>query len=497
MRLALENLFVRRPEISKVVRGLPNIGSALNGNSFSENLHNIEDAYYVGNSVYSLNYEHESNLFAFNAGGGSPFLTFPFPPVKDAINNLFHTSRLSQYGFASGDEECRITVSEYFNRLVQDEDGFLSFNKNQIIFMNSTTEAFSEVIRLICSPGDVVLFTAPTYGLFTFMPERVGAVSKFISLRESDHWLLNPESLNQSITEINAELRQKGKSNRVVAFVNLNPHNPTGKVMGMKEKNRISQLLNICNQNGVFFIDDIVYRDLCYDSSNTALPAVAIDNSIDNIITLFGTSKCYGLAGARSGAILAHEGIIRGLRNFIFQRMDSTPLQVSFIMKAVFNNDSNTKLEYNKYFPPIIQDYITNWNIVSLLINGAKNHKEKYFDLFKDIFQEFESDTDSILENGINGLGLIKNLVPESGFFAIVDFTSLRGKKCKADNTIISNENDVLLHFYKHANVKLLMGSSFAWPNNNQIVARVSYAFPRKQLIKMFKQLQLAILLLE
>ena len=47
------------------------------------------------------------------------------------------------------------------------------------------------------------------------------------------------------------------KYNRVVAFIKINPHNPTGKVMGRKEAERLKSLTTVCDKNGVFFIDDM------------------------------------------------------------------------------------------------------------------------------------------------------------------------------------------------------------------------------------------------
>ena len=60
-------------------------------------------------------------------------------------------------------------------------------------------------------------------------------------------------------------------------------------------------------------------------------------------------------------------------------------------------------------------------------------------------------------------------------------------------NLIIKSENDVVCWVYNNANIKLLPGSSFAWPVENTVVARVSFAFPEDSLIEMFGQLYTAL----
>ena len=102
----------------------------------------------------------------------------------------------------------------------------------------------------------------------------------------------------------------------------MNPSNPTGKVMGEKEKDLLEQIGKVCEERGVFVIDDLVYRDISYDKDNIAKPMASIKGMFRNTISLFGLSKSYGLASLRAGFIVADEIIIREVVNRIFQGME-------------------------------------------------------------------------------------------------------------------------------------------------------------------------------
>ena len=182
----------------------------------------------------------------------------------------------------------------------------------------------------MCNPGDVVLVTAPSYGLFTIRTERAGAEVEVLNFEKEDAFLVNLSKLAKRIDELNKSLQQvyhrrKGYVPRVVAFLNANPNNPTGKVMGKKQFSLLYEISNVCMKRGVFIIDDLVYRDITYDKENIAMPITTIPKMFRNTISLLGLSKSYSMASLRAGFVVADEIIIREVINRIFQTMDSAP----------------------------------------------------------------------------------------------------------------------------------------------------------------------------
>ena len=253
------------------------------------------------------------------------------------------------------------------------------------------------------------------------------------------------------------------------------------------------KICDVCKRNGVFLVDDIIYLDLCYNAAESAFPAARIPGASEYTITLFGTSKSYGLAGARAGAVLADEAVIRGLRNKIFQQMDSSSLLTSHLMAGAFQSSPERKASYRSYFPQLIQAYRESWSLVQLMICGQSNCRQMPGeDAMRCFFTEFSEDAQKVLERGLFPLSFAGGLAPESGFFALIDFTGLIGKRSQRTGQLILDEMDVIYHFYRSANIKLLTGGSFAWPDPQQIVSRVSFAYSIPELLRAFHQLKKA-----
>ena len=221
--------------------------------------------------------------------------------------------------------------------------------------MPSTSMLFNNIVSIISKPGDVILVTGPNYGLFTIRAERAGAEVEIIPLEKEDNYLVNPKKLADKIDDINESLqkvynRRKGYVPRVVAFLNANPNNPTGKVMGEKEADLLKEIGEVCLKRGVFIIDDLVYRDITFDKDNLAKPIATIPGMFSNTISLFGLSKSYGLASLRAGFVCADEIIIREIINRTFQEIDSSPDIVGRALAGAFNTSKAREVEYNKYF---------------------------------------------------------------------------------------------------------------------------------------------------
>ena len=88
-----------------------------------------------------------------------------------------------------------------------------------------------------------------------------------------------------------------------------------------------------------------------------------------------------------------------------------------------------------------------------------------------------------------------ENLEPESGFFAILDFTKIKGMKYKGN--AIRTEQDLLNFFYATSRTRFLVGQSISWPYPEELVGRVTFSMEDTRLIKGISNIHNAILLLE
>lgn len=489
---SLKRIIEKSPNLEHCVRGLPNLGKNLINGQFSKEVRKIYDAFGLyGNELYSLENERIKSISSRSLGGGSPMRTSAFPLCKEALINIISSDELSDYPMAAGDEESRKIILEYLK-----QEGFKSNNglsEDNIIFTVSSTHAFNIISSIIARPHDVILMTGPNYGLFTFVPERIsGASVEILPLFEEDNWYVNSQKLSKRIDEINADLKTKygeslGYTPKVVAFLNENPHNPLGKVMNEHNKEILEGIGNVCLSKGVFVIDDLIYRDLTYDRDNLAKPMASYEKFFDNTITITGLSKSYGLASIRSGMVVANEIIIRAIRNKIFQTMDSSPVLQGRALAGAFNASERRKKEYNSYFNPIIEEYKYRLELLKVLINGIDFIEDN--NLRAQIEKEirnyaFGYNINQILD-GIPNVDFVNGTIPDSGFFEMLDFTKLKNKVAE-NGRVISDEKELLKYLYEQEKIKLIFGQSISWPNEEQLIGRVTTALPREDLVEHF-----------
>ena len=505
---AIDRLLQQNPNLGERRFGLPEVGGRYDGDSFNPTVQEIADAIeYYG---FEVRDDDITTVPDIDLGSGNPTKYPPFPMAIDEMKKSLD-SYMYKYPYTEGSDEIRKVLLDYiekegfinttpYNYSDIDDKGLCVHN---ITFLPSTSIAFNMVVSLISKPGDVVLVTGPNYGLFTIRAERAGAEVEVLPLSKEDRWLVNPEKLANKIDEINESLqkvynRRKGYIPRVVAFVNANPNNPTGKVMGEKNADLLKEIGEVCLKRGVFIIDDLVYRDLTFDSQNIAKPIATIPGMFRNTISLFGLSKSYGMASLRAGFVVADEVIIRELINRIFQGMDSAPDIVGRALAGAFNVRPERDSIYQDYFSKLRTIYQEKYQLLKALVEGIDSINNS--SLKNRIRSKIENQiTDSkLLKQVLKGLPYTKfpdNLEPESGFFAILDFTKVRGMKY--NNTIINTERDLLTFFYRTYRTRFLVGQSISWPYPNELVGRVTFAIEDNLIISALSQMNQSLHLLE
>lgn len=505
---AIDRLLQQNPNLGERRFGLPEVGGRYDGDSFNPTVQEIADAIeYYG---FEVRDDDITTVPDIDLGSGNPTKYPPFPMAIDEMKKSLD-SYMYKYPYTEGSDEIRKVLLDYiekegfinttpYNYSDIDDKGLCVHN---ITFLPSTSIAFNMVVSLISKPGDVVLVTGPNYGLFTIRAERAGAEVEVLPLSKEDCWLVNPEKLANKIDEINESLqkvynRRKGYIPRVVAFVNANPNNPTGKVMGEKNADLLKEIGEVCLKRGVFIIDDLVYRDLTFDPQNIAKPIATIPGMFRNTISLFGLSKSYGMASLRAGFVVADEVIIRELINRIFQGMDSAPDIVGRALAGAFNVRPERDSIYQDYFSKLRTIYQEKYQLLKALVEGIDSINNS--SLKNRIRSKIENQiTDSkLLKQVLKGLPYTKfpdNLEPESGFFAILDFTKVRGMKY--NNTIINTERDLLTFFYRTYRTRFLVGQSISWPYPNELVGRVTFAIEDNLIISALSQMNQSLHLLK
>lgn len=487
--LSLKRVLENHTYLKERKLGFPYVGKKDN-TSFSKNVEKVVEGFKLyDNLISSLNNDYSKEI---NLTSGNPMKYKPFKLSIEEMKKVLNNNYLNNYPYSEGDDSVRIELLKYIESIgfINNEPyKYKDIDKSGLSIHNitltvSTSHAFGMILDIIARPHDVILIPSPNYGLFSFKPERINVIVETLPIDEKTY-LINPIKLEEKIKEINKNLEIKYKNKldyipKVVAILNSNPCNPTGKVMGEKETKLLEKISNICKENGVFVIDDLVYRDLTYDNKNIAKPIGTIPGMFKNTISLFGLSKSYGLAGLRAGFVVADEIIIRELINKIFQEMDAIPSIIGVALKGAFNATKKRNKYYKKYFDKLNNEYYFRYNILKAFINGLDSVDKK---IKNEIYKYIKNNTNNkdikIIEKGIKDINI--KIEVESGFFAVIDFSKLKGKSY--NNKIINNEEDLLRFFYNEIKLRFIIGKSMLWPNENELVGRVTFAKERKEII--------------
>lgn len=481
----IKDLIKEHPEIEHIKKGFPNIGKRNDNLPFGNAVREIEEAWnFYDIDLYNIESENEIVKF----GNGNPLNYKPFPLANKFLRKELK-NKLYKYPAAAGEESHRQIISEYLIK-----EGYpSSIDYNNVIITNSTTHGFYLILKSLFNPYDVILMTAPNYGLFAFMPERMNISVELIELKKENNYIINPEDLNSKIIEINKKLEKEYKNKlnytpKVRAFLNINPHNPLGTVLSEKDTDLLTQIGEVCINNNVFIIDDLVYRDLSYDHNNLAKPIGTIEKYFDNTISLFGLSKSYGLAKTRSGFIVANDVLIRLLRDNLFHIMDSASILQSSLLAGTYNTTKRREIAYKKYFNKIIPKYILNCYLCIALFEGINSIKNTpYYNKVLKLIKRKIKDKNQ-LTNILEGVPYTKVVItPKSGFFLLIDFTDIKKMG------IIKSEKELLEYLFIKCGAKFLVGQSFSWPNKDEIIMRLTYSFTTDILIDSISKINIAI----
>ena len=492
---AIQRLLRENPMLKDRRSGLPYVGARLDKEEFNPTVKDIADAIdFYGYEVRDNDIVNKKDI---NLGDGNPLKYEPFRPAIDEMIKSLNSGEMYKYPYTEGDDNIRRKLLEYI-----EQEGFINtepydyddidekgLSIHNITFLPSTSITFNIIVNIISKPGDVILVTGPNYGLFTIRAERAGAEVEVFPLLKEDNFLVNPERLANTIDEINNSLqrvynRRHGYVPRVVAFLNANPNNPTGKVMGEKDVELLTQISQVCLERGVFVIDDMVYRDITYDKDNIAKPIATIPGMFRNTITLFGLSKSYGMASLRAGFLIADEIIIREVINRIFQEMDSSPDIVGRALMGAFNASEERNKYYEKYFTDLRKLYVHKYQLLKALVEGIDSIKDndKKDEIIKIVEGYTSKSNAKLLLKGLPYTKFPDNLEPDAGFFAILDFTELKGKNFRGQP--IKTEKDLLEFFYKTNRLRFLIGQSISWPYPKELVGRITFALEDEEIIE-------------
>jgi alanine-synthesizing transaminase len=197
-------------------------------------------------------------------------INFPVHKIHAALGRHDSTTYMPD---PMGLLSCRQAISKYYADRGENRD------PDDILITSSTSEAYSYLFKLLCNPGDEVLYPLPGYPLIEVLAslEHISAVPYPIIFDNS--WHINPAILPSLI------------STKTRAIIAVNPNNPTGSYLGPGD---IKLLTEFAEEYNLPLIIDEVFNDYSFQAHKSGL------NLPGHIVfTLNGFSKVLALPGLK------------------------------------------------------------------------------------------------------------------------------------------------------------------------------------------------------
>lgn len=181
------------------------------------------------------------------------------------------------YTESEGSSLLRDSICKYYKNVTKENILVASPGELNFIAMN-----------VLLNPSDHVVSVSPSYQSLYEIAKSIGCEISYWK-PEPSNWYFDPEKLEKLI-----------KKNTKLIIINF-PHNPTGSYLTHNELNKI---VEIAKRNNIYIFSDEMYHKLMISDSQELPP---ISDIYEKGISLWGTSKSFGLAGLRTGWLVSQD----------------------------------------------------------------------------------------------------------------------------------------------------------------------------------------------
>ncbi len=215
---------------------------------------------------------------AISLGVGEPDFDTPWHIRDEGIYSLekgrtFYTSN-------AGLKELRNEISKY----VENSQGVKYDPVNEVLITVGGSEAIDLACRALLNPGDEVIVPEPSYVSYVPCAVMAGGTPVIINLKEENEFRLQPDELENAITD------------KTKILVLPYPNNPTGAIM---EEEDLKRIVDLIIDNDIYVISDEIYSELSYKEKHTSI--VSLPGMKERTIYINGFSKAYAMTGWRLG----------------------------------------------------------------------------------------------------------------------------------------------------------------------------------------------------
>jgi aspartate/methionine/tyrosine aminotransferase len=194
---------------------------------------------------------------------------FEWPP--DLLRVLSSRDGLTYRPDPLGHRVAREAVASHYHRRG------VTVDPERILLTASTSEAYGFLFKLLCDPGETVLFPSPSYPLFEHLARLEGLRTRSYALDPDARW--QPGAIDPG-------------DDRPRALVAVHPNNPTGTYL---HEASADEVVRFCDRHDMALVVDEVFFDYGYDLGESGPPSGFAGRNEVLTFTLGGLSKSLGL----------------------------------------------------------------------------------------------------------------------------------------------------------------------------------------------------------
>lgn len=169
--------------------------------------------------------------------------------------------------------------------------GFYKKASKENVLLASPGELNFMAMNVLLEPGDHVISVLPGYQSLTEVVLSLGC--------ELSYWKPNPENWHFDPQELE---RLVNKNTKLI-IINF-PHNPTGAYLSPSD---LDKIIALARKNQLYLFSDEMYHKLIIGAMEELSP---VSDLYEKGISLWGTSKTFGLAGLRMGWIVTQDKVL-------------------------------------------------------------------------------------------------------------------------------------------------------------------------------------------
>lgn len=296
---------------------------------------------------------------------GEPDLATP-PHIVAAANEALASGRTG-YPNNQGEPSLREAVSKQ----LQLQTGLRYSADDEVLITTGATLGIYAALAAVLNPGDEVLIPEPIYDAYHGVIAIAGGVTRSVPAQiVADRFTLEPSKLTDACGP------------RSKAILINTPWNPTGTVL---RRDELEAIQTVAEQHDLIVISDEIYEGVVYDGHQHVSPVTASEDARQRTIIVNSLSKTYAMTGWRLGYCAGPADLIRAMYLILQQSSRGPATFVQDAGVAALTGAQDCVVE-------MCQEYARRRTLVC------------------DVFADLKN---------------IRVLVPEAGFFAMLDVSEL------------------------------------------------------------------------